>query len=417
MRQRLAGRLTALTCAPVDPQHELIITPGTQGALYLSLASLVEQGDRVGIIEPDYFANRRILGFLGAQAVPIRLDLFGRPSRPVLDVKKLRATLRAADAHVLCLSNPNNPTGAVLPRTTLAGLAEMCVEDDVFVVMDQLYCRQVFTGAPFTHLRALPDMLTRCVTLIGPSKTESLSGYRIGTAVGPGWLIDRMEAVLSITSLRAPGYSQRVLDIWLAEEPGWLIDRVHAHRAIRDRIMEVLGKLEGCRVRTPEAGSYLFVRLPELKIPTEDFIRELADNQAVVVTPGSEFGAGFDDFIRINFSQDADAAVAAVDRLVRLASLRRANDTGNGPTQNHLTSRDAAGSRSIARLFSGPSGTTGSQMTSCSANSTSALNYLAGHSGNGSSHTPARSPPRPHRTRRTPASKPASPTCQGRTSR
>ena len=325
MRQRLAGRLAALTGAPVDPHHELIITPGTQAALYLSLASLVEQGDRVGVIEPDYFANRRILGFLSAQAVPIRLDLSGRPSRPVLDIRELRARLQAADARVLCLSNPNNPTGAVLPRTTLAGLAEMCVEDDVFVVMDQLYCRQVFTGAPFTHLRALPGMRTRCVTLTGPSKTESLSGYRIGTAVGPGWLIDRMEAVLSITSLRAPGYSQRVLDSWLAEEPGWLNDRVHAHRAIRDRIMQILGKLEGCQVRTPEAGSYLFVRLPELKIPTADFISELADNEAVVVTPGSEFGAGFDDYFRINFSQDADAAVAAIERLVRLASLRRAD--------------------------------------------------------------------------------------------
>ena len=84
---------------------------------------------------------------------------------------------------MLFLSNPNNPTGAVLPPTTLAELAEMCAEDDVFVVMDQLYCRQVYTGAPFTHLRALPGMRTRCVTLTGPSRTESLSGYRIGTAV------------------------------------------------------------------------------------------------------------------------------------------------------------------------------------------------------------------------------------------
>jgi aspartate/methionine/tyrosine aminotransferase len=331
VRERLAGRLAALTGAPVDPYHELIITPGTQGALYLSLASLVEQGDRVGIIEPDYFANRRILGFLGAHPVPIRLDLFSRPARPVLDVRELRATLRAADAHVLCLSNPNNPTGAVLPPATLAGLAEMCVQDDVFVVMDQLYCRQVFTGTPFTHLRAQPEMRTRCVTLTGPSKTESLSGYRIGTAVGPGWLIDRMEAVLSITSLRAPGYSQRVLDSWLAEEPGWLADRVQAHRAIRDRILRILGTLEGSRVRTPEAGSYLFVRLPELKVPAGDFIRELADTEAVVVTPGSEFGAGFDDFFRINFSQDADAAAAAIERLVRLAQLRRADDADRAP--------------------------------------------------------------------------------------
>jgi aspartate/methionine/tyrosine aminotransferase len=74
--------------------------------------------------------------------------------------------------------------------------------------------------------------------------------------------------------------------------------------------------------RTPDAGSYLFVRLPELKIGAADFIVELADSEAVVVTPGSEFGPGFDDFFRINFSQDADAAVAAIERLVRLAGAR-----------------------------------------------------------------------------------------------
>jgi aspartate/methionine/tyrosine aminotransferase len=123
VRQRLSERLAALTGAPVDPERELIITPGTQAGLFLSLASLVEQGDRVGIIEPDYFANRRIVRFLGAEPVPIRLDLFGDPSKPVLNVRELKASLRAAGAHVLCLSNPNNPTGAVLPQETVVELA------------------------------------------------------------------------------------------------------------------------------------------------------------------------------------------------------------------------------------------------------------------------------------------------------
>ena len=232
---------------------------------------------------------------------------------------------------MLCLSNPNNPTGAVLPPATVGELAEMCAEDDVFVVMDQLYCRQIFAGTEFTHLRALPEMRMRCVTLAGPSKTESLSGYRVGTAIGPSWLIDRMEAALSITSLRAPGYSQRVLDPWLAEDPGWLAKRVLAHQTIRDRILETLRKLEGSRVRKPEAGSYLFVQLPKLKITASEFIRELADKEAVVVTPGSEFGDGFDDFFRINFSQDAEAAIAAIERLVKLASLRRADGPDADP--------------------------------------------------------------------------------------
>jgi aspartate/methionine/tyrosine aminotransferase len=166
-------------------------------------------------------------------------------------------------------------------------------------------------------------MRTRCVTLAGPSKTESLSGYRVGAAIGPGWLIDRMEAVLSITCLRAPGYGQRVLDTWLAEEPGWLAERVLAHRAIRDQILEILRKLDGCRVRAPEAGSYLFVQLPKLKVTAPEFFQELAGSEAVIVTPGSEFGRGFDDFFRINFSQDAEAAGAAIERLVNLARQAR----------------------------------------------------------------------------------------------
>jgi aspartate/methionine/tyrosine aminotransferase len=166
------------------------------------------------------------------------------------------------------------------------------------------------------------------VTLAGPSKTESLSGYRVGTAIGPGWLIDRMEAVLSIACLRAPGYSQRVLDTWLAEDPAWLAGRVLAHRAIRDRILDGLRKLDSSRVREPEAGSYLFVQLPELTMTASEFIRELAESEAVVVTPGSEFGTGFDDFFRINFSQDGEAAVSAIERLVKLASIRSRPPTG-----------------------------------------------------------------------------------------
>ena len=103
-----------------------------------------------------------------------------------------------------------------------------------------------------------------------------------------------------------------------------------AHRAIRDQILEIVRKLDGGRVREPEAGSYLFVQLPKLKVTAAEFFRELADSEAVIVTPGSEFGDGFDDFFRINFSQDAEAAGAAIERLVKLAGLRRAGGADAG---------------------------------------------------------------------------------------
>jgi aspartate/methionine/tyrosine aminotransferase len=256
---------------------------------------------------------------MGGEIVPVRLDLVGESARP-LDVGALRRTMRAAGARVLCLSNPNNPSGYVFEPSTVSELADMAIEDDIFVLIDQLYSRQLFTDRPYVHLRSRPGMSQRSLTLTGPSKTESLSGFRLGAAIGPDWLIDRMEAVLSITSLRAPGYSQRVLDTWLNEEAGWLEERVAAHRQIRDRILKVLELLPGARVRSPEGGSYLFVQLPPLRTPIPEFLRALAQRDGVMVTPGTEFGPGFDDYFRINFSQDADAAVAAVERLVTLAN-------------------------------------------------------------------------------------------------
>ncbi|MCW2781819.1 MAG: aspartate aminotransferase [Marmoricola sp.] len=325
VRERLAGRLAELTGASVDADRELIVTPGTQAGLFLSLSALVEPGDRVALIEPDYFANRRILRHLGAELVPIALNFTGAGPAAVIDVDQLRAALRSSGAKLLCLSNPNNPTGVVLPPAVVHGIAQVCLEVGVFVVVDQLYCRQVFSTSTYTHLRATPEMRDNCLTLLGPSKTESLSGYRVGVAIGPDWLIDRMEAVLSIVSLRAAGYNQKCLDTWLAEDPAWLSERIAAHEQIRNRIVEVLSLLPGLQVRPAEAGSYLFVRLPALDISAVQFIAELRDDEGIVVTPGGEFGPGFEDYFRINFSQDADRAVAAIERLVQLARARLAD--------------------------------------------------------------------------------------------
>ena len=100
--------------------------------------------------------------------------------------------------------------------------------------MDQLYSRQIFDNHPYTHLRALPeaDRPDSLLTIMGPSKTESLSGFRLGTAFGSSWIIDRMEKLQAIVTLRAPGYSQYVFRSWFQEPEGWLKDRIAVHQAI-----------------------------------------------------------------------------------------------------------------------------------------------------------------------------------------
>ncbi|MDF2799930.1 MAG: patA, partial [Devosia sp.] len=161
------------------------------------------------------------------------------------------------------------------------------------------------------------------VTIMGPSKTESLSGYRLGVAFGSSEIIERMEKLQAIVSLRAAGYNQAVLRSWFDEPAGWMDDRIAQHQAIRDDLVEQFRSIEGCFVRTPEAGSYLFPQLPELTIEPAQFVTALRVLAGVTVTPGTEFSPHSGASIRLNFSQDHAASVAAVQRLATLVERHR----------------------------------------------------------------------------------------------
>lgn len=315
LRDLLAERLGVFTGCPVSGSTELIITPGTQGGLFLAIASTVTAGDRVAIVRPDYFANRKLVEFFGAEVVPLTMDYIGTCEGSGLDLSQLEQAFQSG-VRVFLFSNPNNPTGVVYSRQEIERIAALANEYDAIVIVDQLYSRLLFEGGTYTHLRASQIESDKVLTIMGPSKTESLSGYRLGVAFGAKHLIDRMEKLQAIVSLRAPGYSQAVLRTWFAEPEGWMADRIHQHQAIRDDLLAVLA-FAGIEARAPAAGSYLFPRLPKLAVDLHAFVHLLRRHTGVIVTPGTEFDPSRTDSIRLNFSQNHRAAVQAVERIVQ----------------------------------------------------------------------------------------------------
>ena len=323
LRETVAQRLATFTGAPVSGQHELIITPGTQGALFLALGATVNAGDRVAIVRPDYFANRKLVEFLGGVIVPVRMDYLAQREAAGLDLEQLENAFKSG-VKTFLFSNPNNPAGVVYSPAEIAGIASLAMKYDAVVIVDQLYSRLLYSGNTYTHLRAASIDAANVVTIMGPSKTESLSGYRLGVAFGAAHIVDRMEKLQAIVSLRAPGYSQAVLRTWFDEPSGWLVERTAKHEALRDELLKALATVPGLRVRAPQAGSYLFPGLPALSIPYHTFVRALRLQAGVTVTPGTEFSPDTDSSIRLNFSQNHQAAVQAAYRIAQLAERYRA---------------------------------------------------------------------------------------------
>lgn len=322
LREGVAARLSAFTGCKIDPAKNLIFTPGTQGALFLAMGSLVARGDKVAIVEPDYFANRKLVEFFEGELVPVRMHYETAVGCAGLDLAALEKAFQSG-VKLFLFSNPNNPTGVIYSPEEIRTIAALAGKYGATLLVDELYSRQIFDGRTYTHLCAQPEAPENLITIIGPSKTESVSGFRLGAAFGSEHIIRRMEKLQAIVSLRAAGYCQSIYDLWFNEPEGWLQQRVADHQTIRDDLLGLLRSVPGVKARTTEGGSYLFTELPELDVDILTFVKLCRQYAHVSVTPGTEFGPQFTHHFRINFSQDAVKAHDAIQRLLMLMERYR----------------------------------------------------------------------------------------------
>ena len=206
VREYLAEKLSEYSGAPVNPQTEIILTPGTQGALFLAMGSLIGRGDKVAIVEPDYFDNRKLVEFFEGEIIPIPMHWKeAMPHTSGIDLKELEEAFKNG-AKLFLYSNPNNPTGAVFSKEEVVEIARLAKTYDVAVLADELYSRQILEkDITYTHMRALPEKPEKLITIMGPSKTESLSGFRLGVGYGTPEIINRMEKLQAVVSLRCAG--------------------------------------------------------------------------------------------------------------------------------------------------------------------------------------------------------------------
>lgn len=320
--QEMAINLSEFIGIAVDPEREILLTAGSQAGLFAALAVLAEEHERVALLDPDYLSTERMLRFFGANVHHVPLEW--REDPPTVDLQELERAFKAG-ARLFVFSHPNNPTGAVLSLETLEAIAELICKYDAYVLVDELYARLVYDDRPFYHLVALPGMRERCITSLGPSKAESMTGYRIGVLIVPSSLADAIEDVIAITSIRAPSYSQFILRRWLRDDRAFMAERRRAYQVLRDQTVQSLQQVSRVRVSRPGGTSYVFLETARLGCPDQQVVRGLFETAHVVVNPGYQFGTRGMGNVRICFAQDPrtwglwlERIMNAFDRLGRL---------------------------------------------------------------------------------------------------
>lgn len=311
LRAALAADVTASYGGRAEAA-QVTITAGCNQAFCFAVAALAQAGDEVILPLPYYFNHQMWLDMAGVTAVHLPF----RPDRDGVPDPEEAAGLISPRTRAIVLVTPNNPTGAVYPPAVLKAFYELAKRHRIALILDETY-RDFLPGDAAPHaLFGEPDWPETLVQLYSFSKVFCITGYRVGAILAGRTLTDEVMKVMDTVAICAPNIGQEAALFGLEHLDAW---RRGNRQLMRDRLAALR---QACArndlgYRLVSAGAYFaYVAHPFSGRPALQVARRLADEQNLLALPGSYFGPGQEDYLRVAFANvEADAMPAIAQRL------------------------------------------------------------------------------------------------------
>lgn len=315
LRNALAAKYQDWYGLAVNPMTQVTVTCGSTEAMAASLLAVVDPGDEVVVFEPFYenYGPDAIL----CDARPVYVPM--APGEPI-DVDRLAAAF-GPRTRAIIVCTPNNPTGRVLTRAELEGIAELCRRHDAYAVTDEIY-EHIYYEGEHIPIATLPGMAERTITISGASKTFSVTGWRVGTIVAPPDVTEAIRKVHDFLTVGAPAPLQEGVAAAL-ETLGddYYEGLARDYRRRRDLLCDGLVKT-GFKCRPPEGAYYVIADFSDLSdLPDDKFAEWLTVERGVAAVPGSSFCSRPElgrKWIRFAFCKTDEMLREGVARLARV---------------------------------------------------------------------------------------------------
>ncbi|WP_416879061.1 pyridoxal phosphate-dependent aminotransferase [Litorimonas sp.] len=304
-------RENGLTYSP----SEINVSPGGKPVIFNALAVTLNPGDEVIIPAPCWVSYPGMVSLLGATPIIVSC---GVDTGFRLSAEALEAAI-TPKTKWLMLNSPSNPTGSAYSREDLAALAEVLRRyPEILVLSDDIYEHLIYDGFEFATLASVaPDLKHRVLTMNGVSKAYAMTGWRIGYAGGPDWLIKAMAKYMGQTTSNPASISQWAAVAALNGPQDFISEARAAYNTRRKNVVNAINSAKGLSCREPEGAFYAFFDCREVlrdKIETDsDFTKSLLGETGVALVPGSAFHAP--GFVRLSYAADPKLLEDACARL------------------------------------------------------------------------------------------------------
>ncbi len=317
-RQALARKCGRFMGRTLDPEMEMVVTIGSTEAMVDTIFALTNPGDKVILFSP-YFENyhaQLILADCQPVYVPLTPPAFGFDPNVLEDAFK-----QGVKAILIC--NPSNPSGKVFTREELELIASLCVKYDAYAIMDEVYEHIVYDDNKHLYMNSMPGMWERTVSCSSLSKTYSITGWRLGYAIAPKEIMDRIKQYHDFNAVGAPAPLMEAAVVGLDMPESYYVE-FQAHYAHMKKLFTDGLKNLGIPFTDPQGTYFTLVDIgPYMKKGQTDveFCEEMAVKVGVACVPGTSFFMeDVQNIVRVHFAKKDETLLEALNRLGTLKS-------------------------------------------------------------------------------------------------
>src|SRR5437763_13488002 len=309
LRETIAEYVSETLGGSVTPD-EVVVVPGGKPIIFFVILALAEEGDEVIYPNPGFPIYESMINYVGAKPVPIRLR---EEMEFRLDVDELAGLINDR-TKLIIINSPQNPTGGMLTKKDIDGIARAIGDGNIMVLSDEIYSRLIFEGEHHSII-SIAGMKDRCILLDGFSKTYAMTGWRMGYGVMRVDLATHIARLMTNSSSCTASFSQ-VAGIEALRGSQESVDHMRDEfKKRRDVMVTGLNKIKGFSCQLPHGAFYVFPNVTETGWPSKRLADALLEDAGVAALSGTAFGEFGEGYLRFSVANSIENIEKALDRI------------------------------------------------------------------------------------------------------
>ncbi len=300
--------------------EQVLVCPGANSSIFYAIGCTINSGDEVIISNPCFPTYISAINFFGGKPVKVKLK---EENEFRLDPADLEKAI-TSKTRLIIINSPQNPTGSVLTEEELKSIYEIAEKYDVYLLSDEIYARMIYhdTETHFCSPSKYDECKKRVIVANGFSKSFAMTGWRLGIAIGPVELIEKMGLLLETSVSCVSPFIQKAGIEALKGDQKPIENMMQEFRERREIIVDGLNSLPGIKCLKPNGAFYVFPNITKTRLSDKEFCDLMLEQAGVACAPGSIFGEEYNNYVRFCYASSKKDILEGIERMRKVLENR-----------------------------------------------------------------------------------------------